>query len=101
MVRKFLLHGPIKINKKEYLHLCEYFFGITKHVQAGHSCNATIKDVTAAIKCPKLQVECILLNHVSAIVCDIVHWALSDFSRAKAAQASNTALKVCCPSPNY
>jgi hypothetical protein len=95
IVRDYLLHGPIKVRGKKYAHLCEYFFEICKRVQVGHSCNTALTDVSKAIRNPALQLNGQLLNQSLAIVCDIVHWGLTDYANKRTAMKHKRELQVC------
>jgi hypothetical protein len=80
VVCDLLLHGPIKILGKRYSTLTEYYFEVSKRIQKGHWCNVPLKSVTNAIRSPTLMINGYVLNNPSAIVCDCVHWALSDYA---------------------
>jgi hypothetical protein len=90
-----LLHGEIQIEGKTYDCLAHYFFKISKEIQKGHSCNTSYRDVQGAISSPQLQVDGNLLNHLTAIVCDVVHWGLTDYVSKRTAQTRNIPFSVC------
>jgi hypothetical protein len=80
-VRDFLLHGPIKVQGKEYTHLVAYYVKQTKKSQKGHSCNVQVQSVAQIVASPRVALHHTLLNTVSACVCDAVHWGLVDLAR--------------------
>jgi hypothetical protein len=94
-VRDFLLFGPIQHGNVKYGSLTEFYYERSKSLQAGHSCNTRVGKVRAAIRSPTVLVAGCQLNQELAMVCDAVHWGLTDFFNAHAAQASNRTGEVC------
>jgi hypothetical protein len=98
VVRYFLLHRPIHVQGREFGSLCQYYFEIDKSIQKGHHCNLQALKVSQAIRSPTLQFNGLLLNQQQAVVCDIVHWGLTDYLRKRLAENKNLCAEVSCPS---
>jgi hypothetical protein len=94
VVRDFLLHGPVTIKGKLYVHLCDYYFDLSKAIQVGNSCNVQKSTVSQMIRNPTLLLDGVLLNSPSAIACDVVHWGLKDYARWRTARQHNVQCKV-------
>jgi hypothetical protein len=94
VVRDYLLHGPVDIVGVRYATVADYYFGISKRIQRGHWCNASLPSVKAVLGSPTLTFNGYLLNNQCAIICDIVHWGLSDYANKRAALKGGVQLEV-------
>jgi hypothetical protein len=97
VVRDFLVYGPIYIKDKKYGNLCQYYFEVAKSTQQGHHCNLQVLSVSQAIRSPILLFNGLLLNQQQAVVCDVVHWGLTDYLRKRLAVDRNRDTQVCSP----
>jgi hypothetical protein len=96
VVRDFLTYGPIKVGNKEYGSLTQYYLEIVKKIQKGHNCNVQTMTIFQSIMSPTLRVNGCLLNQGLAVVCDVVHWGLSDYLKKRLPHDNNQVVNVSC-----
>jgi hypothetical protein len=94
VVRDYLLHGPIKVQGKTFKRVYLYYYEVCKHMQRGHWFNVPTSNIQDMIKSPTLIFDGYLLNNPCAVVCDIVHWAMTDYARKRPKWQANIACQV-------
>jgi hypothetical protein len=97
VVRDYLTHGPIKVQGRTFKRVYLYYFEICKQIQKGHWFNVSTTTLMEMLKSPTLLFDGYLLNTVCAVVCDIVHWGLTDYVRKRTKWQAKIACEVRSP----
>lgn len=96
-VASWLLAGPVEIAGKKVRSIAKAYFDMAKAHHTGHRCNTNWPDIQTLICLPDLKLQGCLLTQAYALVCDILHYAVTDFIKvhfeAKTPAARAQALK--------